>query len=251
MFDLISIPADMSVLTFTALITVSLITSFISAAIGIGGGTIMLAVLAQVLPIKAIIPIHGLVQLGSNMGRAAVLSPFIQWKYLIWFMLGCAIGVVIGGNIVIALPDHIPRIILAVFILYSVWGPKFTSKSKELVTLVIGGTLSSILTMFVGATGPFVLALLKALDLPRTTLVASNAACMVIQHCLKIIVFATLGFSFSPYLSLIGLMIFSGLIGTIIGKRVLLKVDEKKFKMAINIVLSILALRILLSALFQ
>lgn len=249
MFEIINIPPEMSGLWFISLVTLSLVTSFISAALGIGGGTIMLAVLAQVLPVKAIIPIHGMVQLGSNVGRAAVLAAYVQWKYLIWFFCGCVIGVLIGGNIVILLPNYVPSIILSLFILYSVWGPKFVSQSKGLATLTIGGLISSVLTMFVGATGPFILALLKALDLPRTALVASNAACMVIQHLLKVIVFTALGFTFAPYLSLIVLMVISGLLGTIIGKKFLLKINQQRFQLVTNIVLTILALRMLLNAL--
>ena len=249
MFELINIPPDMAGATFITLIILSVFTSAISAAIGIGGGTMMLAVMAQILPVKALIPVHGMVQLGSNMGRAAVLVNHVNLKYLLWFFLGCAVGALIGGNIVVALPDHIPRIVLAVFILYSAWGPKFISTSKSLATITIGGALSSVLTMFVGATGPFVIALLKALDLQRQALVANNAACMVIQHLLKVIVFGTLGFAFGPYLSLIVLMIASGFIGTIIGKKILLQVDEKKSQLVLNIILTILALRLLISSL--
>jgi len=224
------------------------ISSLMSAAFGIGGGTIMLAVLAQVLPVKAIIPVHGVIQIGSNLGRAAALASQVRWQYLLWFFLGCLIGAVVGGKVVISLADNIPRIILGCFILYSVWGPKFTSRSKDSRTIAIGGFVSTLLTMFVGATGPFILALLKALELPRVALVATNAACMVLQHSLKVIVFGLLGFAYGPYLSLILLMIISGFIGTLIGKRVLLKINEDKFRLVINVLLSVLAIRLLISA---
>ena len=52
----------------------SFVTSFITAAFGIGGGGVLLALLASVLPPAALIPVHGLVQLGSNAGRAAIMA---------------------------------------------------------------------------------------------------------------------------------------------------------------------------------
>ena len=51
------------------LIATSFIGSLISAALGIGGGTLMLAVIAQTLPVAAIIPVHGVVQFGSNLDK--------------------------------------------------------------------------------------------------------------------------------------------------------------------------------------
>ena len=47
----------------------SFITSFMTAAIGVGGGIGLLAVMPQFLPISAVIPLHGLIQLVSNCSR--------------------------------------------------------------------------------------------------------------------------------------------------------------------------------------
>ncbi len=70
------------------LLGLSFATSFITAAFGIGGGAVMLAALATLLPAAAIIPVHGLVQLGSNAGRAAILTKFIRFGRLGAFSAG-------------------------------------------------------------------------------------------------------------------------------------------------------------------
>jgi len=54
-------PTELSTLAFYSLVLLSCVTSMISASMGIGGGTVLLAVMAQVIPIKAIIPVHGVV----------------------------------------------------------------------------------------------------------------------------------------------------------------------------------------------
>jgi len=249
MFEILASPPGMSEALFGGLILLSLLTSMLTASVGIGGGTIMLAVLAQVLPVKAIIPVHGVVQFGSNFGRTVMLLRDVRWVYFFWFSAGSIIGAILGGQIVVSLPVDVLRVVLGGFILYSVWGPKFTSKSKGPQTILTGGLLSTLLTMFVGATGPFILALLKALELPRFALVATNAACMVIQHLLKVIVFGVLGFAYGPYLLLIVLMITMGFVGTIIGKKILLTVDEEKFQIGVNVILTLLALRLLVTSL--
>ena len=233
---------------FYGLIVLSCFTSMLSISIGIGGGTIMLAVMAQVLPVAAIIPTHGMVQLGSNFGRAIVMVPHVNRHLLGWFLLGSICGAFLGGQIVISLPTPILQGALGAFILYSVWNPPLKIFRSTDVGLFAGGLASTLLTMFVGATGPFVLAMLRAFPLSPQGLVSTTAACMVIQHILKVLAFGLLGFAFAPYLPLIILMVASGFIGTLLGRRLLLQVDEVKFKRGLNIVLTILALRLLMNS---
>ena len=57
------------------LLAVSTAGSFITAAFGIGGGAVMLATMALILPAPALIPVHGVVQLGSNVGRLWLMRP--------------------------------------------------------------------------------------------------------------------------------------------------------------------------------
>ena len=60
------LPPGMDALVGVALMGISFLGSFITAAFGIGGGVVVLAVLATLLPPAALIPVHGVVQFGSN-----------------------------------------------------------------------------------------------------------------------------------------------------------------------------------------
>ena len=85
----------------------------------------------------------------------------------------------------------------------------------------------------------------------RKSTVATHAAFMTWKHGVKIITFGLLGFSFSNYISLIIGMILFGIIGTWAGKTILMWMPEKVFARAFNIVLTILALRLLFEGLRQ
>jgi len=230
--------------TTVVLVLVSFLGSFISVSVGIGGGTLVLATMAQVLPVAAIVPVHGVVQFGSNIGRAAVLWRDVDREKVLWFTVGAAVGAIIGGNVVVNLPLDTLRLLLAVFILYIVWGPmpSFAGHSKK--TLVAGGALTTVLTMFVGATGPFTMSLLRVFRLDKVTLVATFSTCMTVQHVLKIAAFGVLGFAFAPYLPLIALMIVAGFLGTLAGRRVLLSSNVVLFNRLLNLVLTGLALKL-------
>ena len=61
------------------LLAASFAGSFITVVLGIGGGALLLAIMASFLPAAALIPVHGVVQFGSNSTRAALLRDGIQW----------------------------------------------------------------------------------------------------------------------------------------------------------------------------
>lgn len=228
------------------LIGSSFFTSFLTAAVGIGGGTLLLAVMAQILPAAAIIPVHGVVQLGSNLGRSLLMLAHIHWPLVCVFIAGSLVGALVGGQLVVSLPSTILKPILGVFILYSVWGPTFKTSTLSQSGLALGGAVTTLLTLFVGATGPLVLSLVRTFKLSPAATVATNSICVLMQHGLKIAVFGFLGFAFAPYLTLVAAMITTGFIGTYLGRAVLLKTPPAHFDGALKIILSILAVRLLL-----
>ena len=61
-------PEGMSAVTFAALLGTSFAGSLITVAFGIGGGAMLLAVMATLVPPAALIPTHGVIQIGSNLG---------------------------------------------------------------------------------------------------------------------------------------------------------------------------------------
>ena len=240
------LPPDLSLGVAATLLAASFVTSFITAAFGIGGGAALLAVLATLLPPAALIPVHGVVQIGSNLGRAAILLRHVLWRIVPPFLVGTLIGVAVGGSLAVTLPPRAVQIAVGVFILWSVF---FTPPSLMRRFAWLTGAVSSFLTMFFGATGPFVIAYLKALSLERQELVATHASLMTAQHLLKTAVFGFLGFAFAPWAGLIAGMVGAGFLGTLAGRAVLMRIDERRFKLALDAILVLLAARLIWSGL--
>ena len=237
------VPADVGLAASAALIALSAATSFLTAAAGIGGGIVLIAVMAVLMPAHALIPVHGVVQIGSNAGRAAIMIKGVEWRTIMLFCIGSLIGATIGGMTAVQLPPSILNIGLACFILWSVWAPPVTAPGRFKV--IVTGVFSSFLTMFFGATGSFVSAMVKTMKLGRVEHVATHSACMVAQHAIKVVAFGLLGFSYGPYVGLIVAMVLSGFLGTVIGKHVLVKMNDKTFHRVLAVLLSLLALRLL------
>lgn len=234
--------------SFLLLCGVSFLGSFIAAALGLGGGSLVLATLALFLPPAVLIPLHGTVQLGSNLGRAALMRSDILTTIVPAFLIGTLLGAAIGVQLVIALPIALLQGVLAAFILYSTWAPKFRASSPGRKTFFGVGVLGAFLTMFVGATGPLVAPFAAAACDRRQQVVATHAALMTIQHGLKVIAFGVVGFAFGPYLPLLAGLLGCGFAGTYAGRRLLHRLPERAFRLGLKAILTAIALRLLYGA---
>ena len=154
------------------LYAVSFIGSFITVSMGIGGGVVMLAVMASLVPPAALIPIHGLIQLGSNTNRAILMRDHLYRPPVMAFAIGSVIGVGIGGAIVVDIPPSLVQIGVGLFVIWSV-----LRKPPAWLTRwpFATGLVSSFLTMFFGATGVFVAGFVKSYQLGREAYVATQA----------------------------------------------------------------------------
>ena len=237
------LPNGMAPWVAILLLGISAFTSLISAAFGLGGGLVLLAVMATMVPATALVPVHGVVQIGSNFSRAMVMVRHIHWPVILQLTLGGIVGATIGGLIAVRLPDWLLFLAVGAFVLWSAWGKMPATAGRAV--LLLGGVASGFLTMFIGGTGPLVTAVIKTLNLDRMALVGSQAGSMVIQHGLKIAVFGLLGFNYAPYLPLVAGMIATGFLGTLVGGRILHGMGDGRFRFALTILLTLLGPRLL------
>ena len=240
------LPDGIGAVAAAILVGASFFTSALTAAFGLGGGLAMLALLGIFVPVAALIPVHGAVQLGSNAGRAWYQRANIRRDVAFPFIGGSVVGAVAGAFLVVQLPDAVLKIVLGVFIVVITWAkfPWIARLSKA--GLSVASAILAVLTMFVGATGPLVSPVLaRFLENDRKGLVATHAAVMVVQHGLKIIVFGLAGFAFGQWLPLIVAMIASGYLGTLCGTALLDRMREETFRTWFRLLVTALALDLL------
>lgn len=243
MNELVSLlPPAMPLIDAGLLVAASLVTSFISAAFGIGGGFTLIALLALLLPPAALIPVHGIVQFGSNAGRVGIMLKDVVWRPVLPFVIGTVIGAGLGAMVVVQLPPWAVQLALGIFIIWAVFAKLPPIQQRY---ILLGGVVSSFLTMFFGATGNFIAAMVKSMNLEPMPHVATHSLMMTFQHFVKVLIFGLIGFQFGPYMILIIGMLISGFIGTIIGSRFLTKAGGRYFKPVLNTILFLAAARLI------
>ena len=240
------LPEGLSLAAAALLVVASFFTSALTAAFGVGGGVAMLALMGLFVPVAALIPVHGAVQLGSNTGRAWHQRAHVRLDVAAPFVAGSLIGAAAGVFLVVQLPDAVLKLVLGIFIIAVTWAKIPGIEGLGRAGLAAGSAALALLTMLVGATGPLLAAFFsQILSGDRKALVATHAAGMTVQHALKILVFGLAGFAFWEWLPLVGAMIGSGYLGTMYGSRLLDRLPEESFRRWFRIGLTLLALDLL------
>jgi uncharacterized membrane protein YfcA len=155
------------------------------------------------------------------------------------------LGAFIGSFVLVSLPPAIMYLTIALFILYLCWGPRLPKIILGHWGTAFAGAITTFITLFAGATGPLVAAFVKQIHEDRFRTVATFAAAMSLQHILKIGVFKVAGFPLVTWVPLLFCMVISGAVGTWIGLKLLKRMPDKSFHRIFNIVLTLMALRLL------
>src|SRR3546814_11259175 len=86
----------------------------------------MVAVMAGLMPAQALIPVHGLVQIGANGGRAAILLRQVQWQVLAPLCAGSVVGAANGGLTAVGLDPATLNLRAPSLLPSPVWVPPLT-----------------------------------------------------------------------------------------------------------------------------
>ena len=242
--DFLGVP-DVNLWLFVGLAAASFLTTFCGIVTGAAGGLLLLAILATVFPPVVLVPLHTLVQLGSNIGRIILMRDHVMTTILWPFLIGSVIGAIAGAQIFVTLSTGLLQGFIACFILFALWLPRVGQFGPERGRFALIGFLSTFLGVFVSATGSLVTPFIASTSPDRRNYVATFGAVMAIVHTSKVVAFTMVGIAMSAYAPLIIAMIGTTVVATLLGRKVLDHVPEKLFRMTLKIILTLLAVRLL------
>jgi uncharacterized membrane protein YfcA len=228
------------------LIPFAFLTSLTAAIGGIAGGVILISVMPGFLPAEALIPVHGIVQIASNVSRAAFGIRHIDWRIFRTYAAGAVVGALLGSQIVPYISwDNMP-LILGAFILLFTWIPRIGSAPDLPGKFAILGMFQTSLSLFIGIAGPLNMPFLLRENLGRDRTVITHSVQMTTMHLLKVITLGVLGFAFGPYLGLTAGMVAAATAGSWLGTKLRGKIPEEVFRIGIKILITILGVRMIL-----
>lgn len=240
------------------LIFSALITSSISAVIGMGGGIILLGIMAIIIPEGyMVIALHGIIQLFSNTTRTYIFRKHIKKNIVNKFLVGSFLGAFLSAIIIFFLIKFFGvssaseikvdflKPIIGFFIIWYLFlkGPK---KEKENQSFIKVGGISGLASVFVGATGPLIAPFFLNSRLTKENIIVNKAACQMITHFTKIPLFIYFfNVNYIDEYSILIPLILSVYLGTNLGKKILSFIPERIFKILFKVCLTMIALRLI------
>lgn len=229
---------------------VTFFTAMLTGVVGMGGGLVLLLIMADFLPFAVLIPVHGINQLVQHLTRSAVSIPNIDRRVAVQFGIGAIIGAAIGSQFVTNVTEEIFKILLGCFILGCLIIPKLKIRIPKIPgEWPIIGAFTSCVGLFIGNTGVFMSPFYLNRGFKKEQLVATKSACQVAVHSTKIIAFVLLGFTLGPYLLLVILMAIASFAGSYMSKKVLGNISEELFLILFQVTIVLLSLRLIVGGL--
>ncbi|MEH6635988.1 MAG: sulfite exporter TauE/SafE family protein [Halioglobus sp.] len=228
-----------------ALVSIVFFTSCLSAIIGMGGGILLIALMPGLVPAAAIIPLHAVTQLASNVSRAAFGWREIDRGIIPAFLLGALAGAWLGGEIYSSLDLRWLPALIGTLILLFTWVPLPKVRGGGQLSLLLLGFYQTGLGMLAGATGPVGSAVLLQRNTGKDWLVINTAVYMALNHGMRLLAFLAIGFSFAPWWQLLIGMILAGVIGSWVGTRLRRYVPPANFHKWFRWLVTLLALRMI------
>jgi uncharacterized membrane protein YfcA len=231
----------------------TLATAALSAVVGMAGGITLLAVMLLFMEPLVVIPIHGAIQLVSNGSRTFIQREHVRWPIVVRY----AIPLLPMGLLGLALARQIPpeglKALIGVFVLVATWVPRlllFGTHPERADPgrrfFVLGGVVG-VVNIAIGATGPLIAPFFLQLGLSRFGLIGTKAACQACGHLAKLVVFGLAGFALGDHWVLLAVMIPMAVAGTWLGSRLLDRVSERAFVLLYKGVLTVIALRLVVT----
>jgi len=237
------------------LLVAALLTSMLSAIIGMGGGILLLAVMFCFLSHGEAIPVHAVTQLASNSTRLLAFWSHIDWRVIRRFAIGALPGSVIGALLLWSLgraesSEPYLKIVVGLYIFAATFIPKSKSNARAegvwwdwtLLGLVAGS-----LALTVGAVGPLIAPLFARREFVKERLIATKACCQMLLHVVKLPAFFVLGtFAHGELWSIAMPLVIVVIPGTLLGKRLLKYVSPAAFTVMYRVALTVAGLKVLI-----
>ena len=250
---------DLGILQLIVLIISALITSSISAVLGMGGGIILLGIMAIIIPEGyMVIALHGMIQLFSTSTRTYIFREHIKKNVIKDFSIGTLIGASISGLIIVLLIQFYNvesanqikvdflKPIIGIFIIWYLF-LRGSKKKKESASFIKVGGISGISSIFIGATGPLIAPFFLNGNFKKENIIANKAAGQMITHLTKIPLFIYFfNVTYIKEYSILLPLIIAVYIGTNLGKKILSFIPEKIFKIIFKICLTAIAIRLII-----
>lgn len=229
-------------LAFYVIVFGCFLAAIVNAAFATGGVYIMLLASSSVLPISHAIPLQSVFAVGSLTGRLYYFWQHIDWGIFRTFVYGSLLGVFLGTQAFVSVPEKALLIMLGLVLLLLIWFPRVPVKIPFKKPFFFVGVIHSFLGALLGV-GGILQPLVLRTQLNKLQVTGTLAGCMLTLDVMKAAGYIGIGFYYLDYVPHIIGATLAGFLGTWIGKSLTHHVSEDLFRTVFKMLVSLAALR--------
>ncbi len=217
--------------------SLALIAEILGTIGGFGSSLFFVPIAGYFLDFHSVLGITALFHISSNLTKIFFFKKGVDWKLIFQIGIPSVLFVIIGAFLSKSFDSVILEIILAIFLI--LFSSLFLAKQKLVIppnktNNISGGVLSGFLAGLVGTGGSVRGIVLAAYNLKMEVFIATSAVIDLAIDSSRAVVYTMNGYVHWHDLYLIPVLLVVSIIGTWIGKRILTKISEERFR---NIVL--------------
>jgi uncharacterized membrane protein YfcA len=224
---------------------VAFLSIVIGTVAGFGTSTIFLPVALIFVDFKTALVLVAITHLSANMGATTFFRHGLDRRLILLFGVPSIFITIIGAYMVTYVSQNILIIILGISLLiFSISfliKPNFKVPKSDTNT-VIGGALSGFLQGLLGIGGPLRGAFLISYDLDKFKYIATLAAIAVIIDLTRIPIYLSNNLLEPQYYIYIPILIVLGVIGSYIGKKIVVFIPQDVFKKVVLVAIGLASL---------
>jgi len=233
-------------LAFIMLLIIALFSEIVGTMAGFGSSTIFLPLASYFVEFKTALVLAAIFHLFGNISRITFFRHGLEKNVLLIFGIPSFILSLLGATLVGDLSQTVLKFILGIFlIVISVTfliKPKlaFPANSKS---LVLGGGISGFMAGLIGTGGALRATFLTGLKMEKEKYIATSAVIALGTDATRIPYYISSGFLAEQYYYLIPFLFGTAVVGSYIGRKIVTRIDQEKFKMMVLIAIILVSIK--------
>jgi uncharacterized membrane protein YfcA len=229
------------------LIGAAFLVAFGNTAVGSTGG-LLLAALATILPPPLAVPAHAVLEGARNGVGWVRLRRAFSLQIVVAAGIGSLVAIGLAAPFARIVPAHMQAILIGAFLIWACWWPAPEPGQRFAFRLPLMSGLTGACSVFLGETGPLLRPFIADEPVDPALVPGSVTAVEAIQHGLKVLAFVVIGIDYLSIVPLLAAMLAAGALGLLLGERLKLRLPVRLVSLAIRLVVSALAIRLIVIA---
>lgn len=235
-------------------VIIGFLSEIVGTMAGFGSSTIYLPLASYFFDFKTALVLVAIYHFFGNISRIAFFNHALDKKILLLFGIPSFLLSLIGATLVGELSQTFLKFVLGLFLIVISFtfllNPKITFPTNG-KSLVSGGAISGFITGLVGTGGALRAAFLTGLKIEKEKYIATTAVIALGTDATRIPSYLSAGYLSEQYVYLTPILFAVAVIGSYVGKKIVTKIDQDKFKKTVLIAIILVSAKFIIDGLTE